>query len=129
KRVILLDTHILLWLAQEPAKLSAKAVKAIRESKDGLAISDMTVWELALLATRGRLKLTGTVEAFVEEIISRAAILPITARVAAIASQFPSSYPKDPADRLIGATAVSESMQLVSADTHIQQSGVVRTIW
>ena len=127
--MILLDTHILLWLAQEPAKLSAKAVKAIRESKDGLAISDMTVWELALLATRGRLKLTGTVEAFVEEIISRAAILPITARVAAIASQFQSSYPKDPADRLIGATAVSESMQLVSADTHIQQSGVVRTIW
>ena len=38
--MILLDTHILLWLAQEPAKLSAKAVKAIRESKDGLAISD-----------------------------------------------------------------------------------------
>jgi PIN domain nuclease of toxin-antitoxin system len=127
--VILLDTHVLLWLAQEPAKISTKAAMAIRKSTGGLAISDMTVWELALLAARGRLKLTGTVEAFVEEIISRTAILPITARVAALASQFPATYPKDPADRLIGATAVSESIELVSADQHIQQSGVVRTIW
>lgn len=127
--MILLDTHVLLWLAQEPAKISTKAAMAIRKSTGGLAISDMTVWELALLAARGRLKLTGTVEAFVEEIISRTAILPITARVAALASQFPATYPKDPADRLIGATAVSESIELVSADQHIQQSGVVRTIW
>jgi PIN domain nuclease of toxin-antitoxin system len=127
--VILLDTHVLIWLAQDPAKISARASKAIREAKDGLAISDITMWEMALLAGRGRLNLTGTIEAFVEEICSRTAILPITPRIAALAIQFPSSFPKDPADRLIGATAISEGIGLISADVRIQRTGIVRTIW
>jgi PIN domain nuclease of toxin-antitoxin system len=127
--VILLDTHVLIWLAQDPAKISARASKAIREAKDGLAISDITMWEMALLAGRGRLNLTGTIEAFVEEICSRTAILPITPRIAALAIQLPSSFPKDPADRLIGATAISEGIGLISADVRIQRTGIVRTIW
>ena len=127
--MILLDTHVLIWLAQDPAKISARASKAIREAKDGLAISDITMWEMALLAGRGRLNLTGTIEAFVEEICSRTAILPITPRIAALAIQFPSSFPKDPADRLIGATAISEGIGLISADVRIQRTGIVRTIW
>ncbi|HLK04273.1 MAG TPA: type II toxin-antitoxin system VapC family toxin [Candidatus Acidoferrum sp.] len=127
--MILLDTHVLVWLAQEPARVSRRASAAVRAAKGGLAISDITMWELALLATRGRLILTGTVEAFVEEICSRVAVLPITPRVATLASQFPPSYPKDPCDRLIGATAVSEGIELVSADDAIRKSGAVKTIW
>jgi PIN domain nuclease of toxin-antitoxin system len=128
--VILLDTHVLLWLANEPRRLSATASKAIREAgQDGIAISAITVWELVLIAAKGRVTLNGTVEAFVEKITSRMVIQPITVKVAVIASQFPTTYPKDPADRLIGATAVSESMALVSADQNIQQSGIVRAIW
>lgn len=128
--MILLDTHVLLWLANEPGKLSKAAGKAIREAgQDGIAISAMSVWELAQMAARGRVNLTGTVESFVEKITSRTVIQPITVKVAVIASQFPTNYPKDPADRLIGATAISEGMALVSADQRIQQSGVVRTIW
>jgi PIN domain nuclease of toxin-antitoxin system len=127
--VILLDTHVLIWLAQEPGKISARAHTAIRGAKGGLAISDITMWEMAMLAGRGRLNLTGTIEAFVEEICSRTAILPITARIAALAVQFPASYPKDPSDRLIGATAISEGIELISADVGIQRAGIVRTIW
>jgi PIN domain nuclease of toxin-antitoxin system len=127
--VILLDTHVLIWLAQEPGKISAKAHTAIRGAKGGLAISDITMWEMALLAGRGRLNLTCTIEAFVEEICSRTAILPITPRIAALAIQLPPSYPKDPSDRLIGATAISEGIELISADVGIQRAGIVRTIW
>lgn len=128
--MILLDTHVLLWLANEPARLSTTASKAIRGAgQDGIAVSAMTLWELAFMATRGRVNLTGTVEAFVEKITSRIVIQPITVKVAVIASQFPANYPRDPADRLIGATAISEGMALVSADQNIQQSGIVRTIW
>ncbi|HKV61047.1 MAG TPA: type II toxin-antitoxin system VapC family toxin [Candidatus Acidoferrum sp.] len=127
--MILLDTHVLIWLAQEPGKISAAARTAIREAKGGLAISDITMWEMALLAARGRIYLTGTIEAFVEEICSRTAILPVTPRIAALASQFPPSYPRDPSDRLIGATAISEGIELISADVGIQRTGIVRTIW
>jgi PIN domain nuclease of toxin-antitoxin system len=127
--VILLDTHVLIWLAQEPGKISAAAHAAIRKAKGGLAISAITLWEMALLAARGRIYLTGTIEAFVEEICSRTVILPITPQIAALASQFPPSYPRDPSDRLIGATAISEGIELVSADLGIQRTGIVRTVW
>jgi PIN domain nuclease of toxin-antitoxin system len=127
--VILLDTHVLIWLAQEPGKISVAAHTAIREAKGGLAISGITMWEMALLAARGRIYLTGTIEAFVEEICSRTVILPITPRIAALANQFPPSYPRDPSDRLIGATAISEGIELITADVGIPRTGIVRTIW
>lgn len=129
--MILLDTHVLIWMVKEPAKLSKKATVAIREAANagGLAISAMTLWELAYLAARGRINPGGTVEAFVKKITARVAIRPITVEVAVIASQFPPTYPADPTDKLIGATALSEGMALVTADQKILQSGVVRTIW
>jgi PIN domain nuclease of toxin-antitoxin system len=77
--VILLDTHVLIWLASEPARLSKKAGDAIRRASQGtgIAISAITLWELAWLATHDRLEINGTVEAFVEKISSRTAIRPV----------------------------------------------------
>ncbi len=84
EEVILLDTHVLIWLASEPGKLSKKASEAIRNASEGegIAISAITLRELAWLATYGHLEIAGTVEAFVEKISSRTAIRPTTARVA-----------------------------------------------
>ncbi|HKV25132.1 MAG TPA: type II toxin-antitoxin system VapC family toxin [Candidatus Acidoferrum sp.] len=129
--MILLDTHVLIWMTNDPLKLSKKAENAIRAaaSGGGLAISAMTLWELAYLAARGRVNPSGTIEAFVRKITSRVAIQPITPEIAVIASQFPASYPADPTDKLIGATALVEGMALVTADKKILQSGQVRTIW
>jgi PIN domain nuclease of toxin-antitoxin system len=56
-------------------------------------------------------------------------ILPISGRACARAIGFPASYPKDPADRIIGATALVEGLSLLTADREIRQSGVLRTIW
>ena len=129
--MILLDTHFLLWLARDPAKLSRKASEAIHAAgrTGGIAISAMTVWEVAWLATNGRLSISGTVEAFVEKVTSRIAIRPITVKVAVLASQFPSNYPGDPCDRLIGATALAEGIALVTKDRNIRNSRQVKTIW
>jgi PIN domain nuclease of toxin-antitoxin system len=91
EEVILLDTHVLIWLASEPAKLSKKAADAIRlaTQEGGIGISAITLWELAWLATHGRLALTGTVDAFVERIISRTSVQPITTnRTFAVADVF-----------------------------------------
>lgn len=129
--MILLDTHVLLWLAKEPSKLSPAATEAIQASaqEGGLAISAITLWEIALLAARGKLALVGTLEHFVESVADRAAVQPITVKIAAMANQLPPNYPKDPADRLIGATALCEGMVLISADQNIRLSGTVRTVW
>jgi PIN domain nuclease of toxin-antitoxin system len=129
--VILLDTHVLVWLAREPAKLSPAANDAIRAAghAGGLAISAITLWELGWLATHGRLNIIGTVDAFVDDITSRTAIRPITPRIAVLANQFPPSYSSDPSDRLIGATALAEGIALITKDRTIRDYKQIKTIW
>jgi len=129
--VILLDTHVLVWLSTEPAKLSKQASRAIRRASrsGGIAISAMTLWELAWLASHGRVEITGTVEAYVEEVSSRVAIRPLTAKVAVLANQLPADYSSDPCDRLIGATALAEAIALVTKDAKIRNCKQLSTIW
>ena len=129
--MILLDTHVLVWLTSEPAKLSKHANSAIRRAsrRGGVAISAVTLWELGWLASHGRLQPTGTVEAFLEAIASRVAVLPVTTKVAALANLFSTDYSSDPCDRIIGATALAEGIALVSKDEKIRDCKQIQTIW
>ena len=129
--MILLDTHVLIWLARDPSKLSKPSADAIRNSvqNGGLAISSMTLWELAWLATHGRLNLREPVDDFVEELASRTAVRPITQRIAILANQLPATYSNDPCDRLIGATAMSEGIALITKDRSIRDCRQIKTIW
>jgi PIN domain nuclease of toxin-antitoxin system len=131
EKVMLLDTHVLIWLASDPSKLSKKAADAIRSSikQGGIAISAITLWELAWLATHGRLSFGGTVEDFVEKISSRTAIRPVTVKVAVLANQLPTNYSGDPCDRLIGATALAEGLPLITKDRNIRGCRQLQTIW
>jgi PIN domain nuclease of toxin-antitoxin system len=58
-----------------------------------------------------------------------AIVKPVTLQIAVLATQFPESYPRDPADRLIGATARAEEIALVTRDERIRSSSLLRTIW
>lgn len=130
--VILLDTHVVVWLAFEPKRLSRTAraeISSARGSADGLAICDVSLLELAALARKGRVRFGGTLESFLEEVESRFVVLPISARACARAKEFPTGYPKDPADRIIGATALVQGLSLVTADREIRRSKAVSTVW
>jgi PIN domain nuclease of toxin-antitoxin system len=130
--VIIVDTHVVVWLAFDQAQLSRKARTAIddaRKNAEGLAISDITLLELATLARKGRIRLDISLESFLQEIEARFVVLPITARACARAMGLPAAYPKDPADRIIGATALVEGLSLLTADREIRRSKVVQTIW
>ena len=77
----------------------------------------------------GRIQVAGSVESFVRETAARIIVQPITPEIAALAVQLPAGFPKDPADRLIAATAMVEGAPLVTADERIRLARVVRTIW
>ena len=129
--MIVLDTHVLVWAVAESKKLSRPAELAIRKSRlqDGVAVSAMTLWELASLVARGRIQGYGTVERSVEKLIEGVTVKPITPEIAALATQFPEDYPHDPADRLIGATARAEGLALITRDENIRKSPLLKTIW
>lgn len=131
--MIFLDTHVLVWLASDEDRLSRPAASAIRRARasDGLAISDIVIWEVAFLFARGILRTHATVEATVEKLITNTGVIvrSINSQVAAIAAQFPDDYPKDPIDRLIGATALAEGLPLVTLDERIRKSPLLKTIW
>ncbi len=129
--MILLDTHIVIWLAGEPDKLSKRAKEAIRAERlqGGLAIAAITLLELAWLDENGRIDTKLSVESFVRQCASKTTVLPITPEIAARAVSLPDPYPKDPQDRLIGATALVEGIQLVTHDRQIKKSGMIPIIW
>ena len=132
--MILLDTHAVYWLNKAPQKLSGSAVRAIRRAaaSTGLGLASISLWELALLIEARRLRLTGaTTQAFLAAVAQtpNLTILEITAEIAALAAQSPAGFPKDPADRLIAATALVHDIPIVTKDRQMQERADLRTIW
>jgi PIN domain nuclease of toxin-antitoxin system len=129
--VILLDTHALVWAVAEPKRLSRATASAIRRARreEGVAVSAITLWELAALVARGRIRAYGTVEATVRLIVEGVTVKPLTAEIAALATQFSDDYSRDPADRLIGATARAEALPLVTRDERIRRCPLLKTVW
>jgi PIN domain nuclease of toxin-antitoxin system len=131
--VILLDTHVLVWAAIEPKRLSRAANSALRRAKasDGLAIAAISLWETASLFARRRVESYLTVEASVRQVLETVGVVvkPLTVEIGVLTTQFGEDYPRDPADRIIGATARAEGMVLVTQDEKIRNCPLLRTIW
>ncbi len=130
--MILLDTHVVIWLGQDYRRISTKAQSVIKDSRKeerGLAVAGITLVEIARLSSWGKVSLKPDAETVLAEVERRFVILPITANIALQAYALPASYPKDPADRIIGATALVEDVPLLTADRAIRKSKAVPTIW
>jgi len=130
--LILVDTHIVIWLAFDEVRLSKTARAAILDARlkgQGLVISDISLFELARAFNRERSHLGISVESALAEVERRFVVLPITSRISLRALALPPTYPKDPADRIIGATALVEGIPLITADREIRNSRALPTIW
>jgi len=114
----------------QPADLSRTA-RAACETADVLGVPAITCWEIALLAARGRLLdqvdiRSWLIDAFA---VKPNQLLPLTPEIAALAAKLPPEVGRDPADRLIVATALHAGTPLVTKDGRIREANVVETIW
>jgi PIN domain nuclease of toxin-antitoxin system len=129
--MILLDTHIVAWLADQPSRLSRSALLAIdaARSSGGIAISDKTLWELAMMIHRRRLEFDPPLRDFLVSVERHCTVLPINSAIAERSMQFTSNFSSDRSDQIIAATAIVHNMSLVTADKVIRRSGEVACVW
>ena len=130
--MIVLDTHALIYDALIPARLSARARKAIALAfaERGLACSDISLWEIAMLIARKRLNPVMDARQFLDDLIAarHVRVLPITAEIAVLSQSDMFSH-GDPADRLIAATARLHRAPLITSDAKLRKLKDVTTIW
>ena len=131
--MIVLDTHAIIWDALSPERLSIEAQKAIYEAntEDGIIFCDISLWEIAMLFKKGRIKIDIGYKEFINLVLdsNRYEIYGISVDIAELSTRLPESINKDPADRIIAATSIIYNAPLVSADENLIQSKDVKTIW
>jgi len=131
--VIVLDTHTLVWWVTGDATLSKKAMKAIEREQAGGAIivSAISAWEIAMLVAHGRLVLAMDVSSWLATVaeIEGVRFLPVDVEIAAKSVELPGEFHKDPADRMIVATARKLAVPLVTRDDKILNYPHVKSIW
>jgi PIN domain nuclease of toxin-antitoxin system len=130
--VILLDTHVAVWLALTPERISSGAADAIRQTLtdgDRLCLSAATVFEVANAIRRGRIQPAIPAPLFLERFKRGFRIVPVSEEIAACAGQLEEPFHGDPMDRMIAATAIVENCALLTADERIRDAQVCRTVW
>jgi PIN domain nuclease of toxin-antitoxin system len=118
---ILLDTHTWIWSQESPEKLGSGAHNALADEDNRLFVSPISSLEIARLAWGGRLTLAGRLQTWIAESIQAllADTVPLTHDIALAAYDLPGEFHRDPADRMLVATAVVHDLTLMSADERI----------
>lgn len=132
--MIVLDTHALIWWINDPQKLSQKARKAIDEErhKEGsLLVSSISTLEIYRLVKNGKLQLLNDFDSWLERIESLPEIrfIPVDNKIAISSINLSDFQHKDPADRIIIATALSLGAKLVTSDNKIVSYKHIQAIW
>ena len=128
----LLDTHVLIWWLNDPGRLSSRqrTVVATASRESPLLVSDISLWEVATLHRLGRIVLTLPLR----EWLDKAAAPPLVRRhgispaIAAELAALPDSFHRDPADRILVATALVLGATLLTQDRRIVDAALVDTL-
>ena len=129
--MILMDTHIWIWFADESNQLTKQHRQVIEDNRTaGLAVSAISCWEVAKLVEYNRLKLTIPIEEWMETAITLPGVqlIELTPIIAIVSTKLPGNFHRDPADQIIVATAQVYDLELLTIDEKILKYNHVRTI-
>jgi PIN domain nuclease of toxin-antitoxin system len=130
--MILLDTHVVVWLLTAPQRISGRARDAIvqaRVNDERIGYSPISLFEIAYAARRKRLPLNSTTEEFIAAIEARLEFTPLTSEIAVCAAELADPFHGDPIDRIIAATAIVGDYTLITHDGRIRDSNLCKTLW
>jgi len=123
---LLLDTHIWLWLLQDPNRLGPQAFQALQDTKNELWRSAISTWEVLTLNFKARIQLKGNLADWLARATAGTHEAPVTHEIALLARQLPLHH--DPADRILAATAQVLDLTLVTADNRLLGLGNIKTL-
>ena len=127
--MIAIDTHIWIFLVTDQLeKISKSALRKIHQG-NLLILSAISCWEVALLEKNGRLKLDRSVDNWIKNalLFPKLKVIDLTPDILVKSVQL-KEFHADPADRMIVATSILNSLPLVTLDKKIQQYSLVMTI-
>lgn len=131
--MIILDTCVIVWDAIEPKKLSKKALQTINNacSYNAIIISDISLWEIAMLIHKKRIEINTTASLFLNTYIKsrKIAVASITPEIAELSVTLEPKINSDPADRVIAATSIIHNAKLITTDTNLKKSKIIQTLW
>lgn len=122
----LLDTHIWIWLLQDPARLRPRTLQELRDKSNELWLSPISTYEAFTLHYKNRIRLHGDLTAWLAHATAGTQEAPVTHEIAFLARQLP--LHQDPADRILAATAQVLDLTLVTADERLLGLGSIRTL-
>ncbi|MDP3984054.1 MAG: PIN domain-containing protein [Acidimicrobiia bacterium] len=116
---VLLDSHVVHWWSAEPGRLSPRAAASLAQAEE-LAVASISWFELAWLAKHERIMVSIPTGTWLETMAAQVRTVGISPRIADRAVSLPSTFPGDPADRLIYATAVENGWPLITKDRRLR---------
>ena len=127
EKVLLLDTHVWLWLVGGAEPLKRPVLSAVEGAarRGRIRVSAISVWEVAMLEAKGRIRLSKDCLAWVQEALSApgTSLVPLTPEIAVESSRLPGEFHGDPADRILVATARLLGATLLTRDERILAYG------
>jgi len=124
---LVLDTHVLVWLMAGDARLAGPVRQAVEKASyaDGVYVSAISLWEVAMLVAKDRLRLRRDVGEWIDMVVAHPAVTvaPVAPEIAVASTRLPGELNRDPADRIIVATARTLDAALVTADSDLLAYG------
>ncbi len=132
--MIILDTHTLVWWVTTPTKLSKGAqeiIEASNKNKEQILVSSISIWEICLLVKSEDLKFSVDINTWISKVeeLPNIQFIPVNNSIFVRSVMLPVTFHKDPADRIIVATAREHGAVLITKDTRLHKYKNVQTFW